>query len=260
MQFLILLVLFLIKWNPTQINSWSRTSRVGEPPLISSARALISKGYCYSALTTNNLAQQCKWSSWQILLTREGRTVIKESPSGKEARTPEWSGTTGNPTTAVLPEYRRKSKSGTKKVQLGFLPPKQWSTFIRLNWIRRRGEDFLWWVSEWFPTSRSKSGLTQQNSKWSNTTQHNGRRALSGSSADGQQLFSADHHCPESSLLLSQSLLLHIQQGTSYEAQVGRNSGLDLISRSPTWALEKSLALLMPSRLFLIRIRARGEL
>ena len=151
MQFLILLVLFLIKWNPTQINSWSRTSRVGEPPLISFARALISKGCCYSTSTTNNPAQLCKWSSWQILLTRERRTVTKESPSGKEARTPEWSGTTGNPT-ALLPEYRRKSKSGTKKVQLGFLPSKQWNTFIRLNWIRRRGEDFLWRVSEWFPS------------------------------------------------------------------------------------------------------------
>ena len=172
MQFLVLLVLFLIKWNPTQINSWSRTFRVGEPLLISFAKALISKGYCYSAQTINNPAQLCKWSSWQILLTREGRTVVKESPIGKEVRTVEWSGTTGNPTTAVLPEYRRKSKSGTKKVQLGFLPPKQWSTFIRLNWIRRRGEDFLWRVSEWFPT-KSKSALTQQSSKWSNTTQHN---------------------------------------------------------------------------------------
>ena len=52
---------------------------------------------------------------------------------------------------------------GQKKAQLGFLPSKQCSTFIRLNWIRRRGEDLFWWVSEWFPTSRSKSGLTQHN-------------------------------------------------------------------------------------------------
>ena len=151
MQSLVLLVLFMIKWNPTQINSWSRTFRVGEPLLISFAKALISKGYCYSAQTINNPAQLCKWSSWQILLTRETNSHQRESQweRGQDAWM-EWYNLT-----AVLPEYRRKSKSGTKKVQLGFLPPKQWSTFIRLNWIRRRGEDFLWRVSEWFP-SRSK--------------------------------------------------------------------------------------------------------
>ena len=84
MQFLVLLVLFMIKWNPTQINSWSRTSRVGEPLLISFVRALISKGYCYSTPTNNNPASS---TVQMVLLTNSPHQRDEQSskrvPVGK---------------------------------------------------------------------------------------------------------------------------------------------------------------------------------